>query len=644
MTLEDINKYMKYSYKTIAEQQAYHIMNYLKEKLNFDHEFYKGFKDGLIAGKEIYYTGIINGEPVLERINPVYCDHDYSPDLEFIEDGDWFLRRMDMTPSSIYDRFFDIMSESQLDELLAMYNGQSKTNTGSDINSNSVMFREKVSDKFLNADTDENGFNLIGVSHAIWRSFQKVGFVDIEEEDGSIKTISVDETYKADPGENIEWEWVDQIWEGYKIGEDLYVGIQPIEYQNVSIDNPNAQKLPYTGIIYNNTNSKSKSLVGIMKPLQYMYITLWYRLELALARDKGKILTMDITQIPKSMGIDFPKWAHYLTALGINLINPYDEGWDIPGREGGKPSQFNQIGTQDLTMSNVIAGYIDLLVKIEDMIGEICGVSKQRTGAIHNRELVGNVERSVIQSSHITEPLFWMHNQVKKRAVTNILNAAKSVWATSGKKKLHYILGDSSRAFMDISEEFMYSDYDIFVTDSTKEYQNLEAIRSLLQPAMQNGASLLDAVDILTSDNVTEIKSKLKEIEEKRIQREEEMARIQQETEMAKQEILMELEDNKNRITEEDSIRKSQTSIEVAMIQAESKLQSDGMNDVNDNDVDDSLDVEKLRLQEQKQRTDSELKSRQIEEDIRKNRVAEKQKQQELEIKRRQVNKTSKTK
>ena len=75
-----------------------------------------------------------------------------------------------------------------------------------------------------------------------------------------------------------------------------------------------------------------------------------------MARDKGKVINMDITQIPKSMGVDVSKWLHYLTAVGVNFINPYEEGWNIPGREGGKPASFNQITNLDLTMSDVIAG------------------------------------------------------------------------------------------------------------------------------------------------------------------------------------------------------------------------------------------------------------------------------------------------
>ena len=159
-----------------------------------------------------------------------------------------------------------------------------------------------------------------------------------------------------------------------------------------------------------------------------MYIVLWYRLELALARDKGKVVNMDVTQIPKSMHITPDKWLHYLSSVGVNFINPYEEGWSIPGREGGKAAQFNQITALDLTMSNVIAEYIQLMDKIEQLAGTISGITEQRQGAISSTELVGNVERSVTQSSHITEPLFWVHAQVKRHVLNMLLNTAKGAW------------------------------------------------------------------------------------------------------------------------------------------------------------------------------------------------------------------------
>ena len=573
--LSQLADYMDKDYSDIAEQTAYHTLNYLMERENIRDKFIEGFKDLLCASKEVYYVGARNGEPVLERVNPIYFSHDYSPEVQFIEDGDWAVRRMRMSPAAIYDRFYDLMEESDLNELLAMFTGS--TSAGGEGSERYIRWRNVPVNEH-NEGGKQFDMGTIDVYHVTWKSLKKVGFLSFQDEEGEEQTTVVDEDYKPTEEETIEWDWVAEVWEGYRIGNDLFLGIQPIPNQMVSLDNPNGNKLPYVGAVYNDTNTHPKSLVEIMKPLQYMYIVIWYRLELALARDKGKVLTMDITQIPKSMGVDVNKWLHHLSSLGVNFVNPYEDGWDIPGREGGKASSFNQISAIDLTMSDAIASYINLMNKIEEMAGELSGVTRQRQGSISSNELVGNVERSVIQSSHITEMLFWKHNQVKKKVLNSLLNTAKNIWRDSGKKKLHYITDDVSRIFMDISEDFLYEDFDIFATDSTRENQNMESLKTLYQPAMQNGASLLDIAEIMTSNNLSDIKTKLKRIETAKRQQEEKAQQAQQEGMMQAEQIKaqveqskMELEKAKLEQSEMDSIRKAETSIEVAHIQAASR-------------------------------------------------------------------------
>lgn len=624
LTLPEIEKYMSYTYKTIAEETAYHALNYLREKLNLKNEFIKGWRDGLIGGRELYYVGMVNGEPTLERVNPMNCDFDKDPDLEFVEDGDWFVRRMEMSKSTIYDRFFDIMDESDLDRLLEYSDGNYAKGKASDVNYPSVMYKESFSRKFF--DTDETDASLVTVWHATWRSYKKVGFLTTTDpETGEENTVIVDETYKkAGENEVLEIDWIPEVWEGYRIAEDIYIGIGPVEYQHTSVDNPSSRKLPYCGVVYSNTNARSKSLVMLMKPLQYMYIILWYRLELTLARDKGKVINMDITQIPKGLGIDVNQWMHYISALGVNFINPYDEGWDVPGRAGGKPSGFNQITAVDLTQGQVMAEYMNLMGKVEEMIGEISGVSKQRQGAIQQRELVGNVERSVIQSSHITEPLFWNHNLAKRNALTMLLDVAKFAWGTQDSKKLHYILNDSARMFMEVDSEFPYADMDVFLTDSTEESRNIESLRTLLQPAMQNGATLLEAAEIISADNFTVIKKKLEEVDKKR----EQMMAAQQQAEQQAQQMQMQMEAEKNRIEEEDSMRKAQTQIIVEQMKQAGQQGEDS-----------TMDFAKLEAQIQKQKEDAEIKRKQVDETIRKDKKAEAQRQQEIEIKRKVSNK-----
>lgn len=532
MPPDAITKYMNKDYKDILENEAYHTLRYLRDKLTLDNEFVKGWKDALIGGQEIYYVGILNSEPYVERVNPIYFNYDVSPDLEFIEDSAWCCRKMRMSMTEIYDRYYDKLSEKDLDKLSEMIQGVPARNVGE--HSPIDDFNKIVWRTYDNPLTEDFAKMYVNVWHCCWKSFKKIFYVTTQDEAGQINVDIVDETYQKTGLElEVEPGWIIEVWEGYRAGEDLFFGIQPIQYQHVSIDNPNSQKLPYTGAIYSNTNSRPRSLVSILKPLQYMYIVLWYRLELAIARDKGKIINMDITQIPKSMNITPDRWMHYLSSVGVNFINPYEEGWNIPGRDGGKPATFNQITSLDLTMGDVIAEYIQLMDKIEQLAGTITGITEQRLGSITTNELVGNVERSVQQSSHITEPLFWVHNQCKRRVLNMLLNTAKGCWQQSGKKKLQYIYDNGERAFLNITNDFYFEDFDIFVTDTSKDIQNMQKLQQLIQPAMQNGASLLEAAEVLTTDNLNLLKQKLKDIQDRQEKLQQEQA--QQEQEQAQQ-------------------------------------------------------------------------------------------------------------
>lgn len=615
-TPEAIAKYLQKDYKDIAETEAYHALQFLKRKLNLTHEFYKGWKDALIGGEEIYYIGVINGDPYVERVNPMYFDYEHSLDLEFIDDAAWCRRKMIMSATEIYDRFYDKMSERQLNELLELIDQRPGAGNNPEIRKTSMDY-ESIKLHKINSFTD-NPFDVdhITVYHCCWKSFKKIGFVTLlNPETGEAEEFQVDEDYKVTGTEqSVEWDWIIEVWEGYRIGDDMYIGIQPIEYQHISADNPNSQKLPYTGVVYNNTNSKPRSLVSMMKPLQYMYIVVWYRLELALSRDKGKVAVMDITQIPKSMNIDVNKWMHYLSALGVAFINPYDEGWDIPGREGGKPSQFNQLSSWDLTMSNVIAEYIQLMQKIEDMVAKLTGITPQRQGQIAASELVSNANTAVNMSYHITEPWFWNHNQVKRRVLTMLLNTSKAAWKDS-KRYLNYILDDATRAFVQLSDNFFYEDMDIFVDDSTKNQQYIDQLKQLLQPAMQNGASLLDIAEIITLDNMSMIKNRLEEIEQKRMEQ-------MQQQQQAEQQAQQQMAEQQNQLKEEELMLKeaemdlekykvdqdNATKITVAQLNAYRGAEN---MDQDMNGIPDPIEIGKQALEQQK--INSDIATKQLE-------------------------------
>lgn len=601
MPPEQIAKYMDKDYKDIVENTAYHSLTYLREKLDLDNEFIKGWKDGLISGREIYYVGVLNAEPYAERVNPICFSYDKSPDLDFIEDGSWCCRKMRMPITEVYDRYYDKLEEKDLDKLEEMIGSTPGRNLG-DRSPVDMGIQLRIYD---NPIFEGSGKSLVNVWHCCWKSFKKIFYVTTTDDAGQPQINIVDETYQPVGNEvSVEPDWIIEVWEGYRAGSDLYFGIQPIEYQHVSIDNPNSQKLPYCGAIYSNTNSKPRSLVSILKPLQYMYIVLWYRLELAIARDKGKVVNMDITQIPKSMNISPAKWMHYLSSVGVNFINPYEEGWNIPGREGGKPAQFNQITALDLTMSNVIAEYIQLMDKIEELAGTISGITQQREGAISSSEMVGNVERSVVQSSHITEPLFWVHNQCKRRVLNMLLNTAKGAWEETGKQKLQYIFDNGERAFLDITPKFYYEDMDVFVSDTSKDLENIQKLQQLIQPAMQNGASLLEAAEILTNDNFNIIKQKLKDMQtrQEQIQQQQQEAEAQQQQQLqqmqneSKQQELM-LQEAQMDLQRYQIDQDNQTKIAVAQINAYRGTEE---LDQDQNGIPDPVEIGKQAIEQQK--------------------------------------------
>ena len=601
MPPEQIAKYMDKDYKDIVENTAYHSLTYLREKLDLDNEFIKGWKDGLISGREIYYVGVLNAEPYAERVNPICFSYDKSPDLEFIEDGSWCCRKMRMPITEVYDRYYDKLEEKDLDRLEEMIGSTPGRNLG-DRSPIDTGIQLHIYD---NPIFEGSGKSLVNVWHCCWKSFKKIYYVTTADETGQPQIDVVSENYQPVGNEiSVEPDWIIEVWEGYRAGSDLYFGIQPIEYQHVSIDNPNSQKLPYCGAIYSNTNSKPRSLVSILKPLQYMYIVLWYRLELAIARDKGKVVNMDITQIPKSMNISPAKWMHYLSSVGVNFINPYEEGWNIPGREGGKPAQFNQITALDLTMSNVIAEYIQLMDKIEELAGTISGITQQREGAVSSSEMVGNVERSVIQSSHITEPLFWVHNQCKRRVLNMLLNTAKGAWEETGKQKLQYVFDNGERTFLDITPKFYYEDMDVFVSDTSKDLENIQKLQQLIQPAMQNGASLLEAAEILTNDNFNIIKQKLKDMQtrQEQMQQQQQEAEAQQQQQLqqmqneAKQQELM-LQEAQMDLQRYQIDQDNQTKIAVAQINAYRGTEE---LDQDQNGIPDPIELGKQALEQQK--------------------------------------------
>lgn len=599
MTPPEIEKYINYSEADIKESTANKIIRYLIKKENLEYKFNKGFKDVLIADTEIYYTGIDGDEPICEVVNPLDFDHDKDPDLDFVQDGQWAKHTKWCTPNSILDTYHKDLSEKDINfidngGLLSKESGNIAT-----LDSNRPVD--------VNSYHNEYGQGYIPVTRVEWKSMRKIGYLTYYDEDLAEQMIIVDETYEPNEelGETIEWDWIGEVWEGTKIGRDIYCRIQPKKVQFRTMDNPSICKLGYVGTTYNNRNSKSISLVGLVKHHQYLYNVIMYRMELEIAKAQGKKMVMDIAQIPRSQGMDLEKWIYYFNTTGLAFINSFEEGKD---KFAGQTSNFNQFTAVDMSLSQSVGQYIGILNKIEEQVETLMGVSRQRQGAISSNETVGGVERAVVQSSHITEPLFYKHNEVKKHVLTQLLEIAKTVYPEG--KKINYILDDMSRILLEISEEFVNADYGIFVTNSAKENQTIENLRALAQQASASGlATLSDLISIFDSDSIADIKNTIKKSEsdaQARQQAElEQQAQMQQEALEAARQLEIEKAD---RLDNREYI-KGELALEREMVKALGFAQDQ---DTNANGVPDVLEFNKLAQQAKEHNDKMTLEDRKI--------------------------------
>lgn len=603
-TPEDIAERLK-TWTDKGEEAAQTILQYQYKNLNMDEVLLNGWKDGLISGEEIYFCGSVANDVKFERCNPLYASYDRTPLNDVIEDGSWFRYEMRMTTAQIYDRFKDLMTEKDLDTLLT-YSG---VNSYSPNTLGTMYTRRTIEDRNYVFQVSSE---LISVYHVLWTSYSKLGILKYEEEGEIFETV-VDENYKPNEGDDITWEWLPEIWEGYRIGADIYIGIQPTDYE----------RLPYIGGRYNATNSDSVSLVDILKPLQYFYNIAWYRMELAMARDKGKVLVMDMTQIPKSLGFDLNRWLHYTSALGITLINPYEEGFDV--NRDGKPSTYNQFTAVDLSQAQAINQYIGLLDFIDAQMGSICGITKQREGSIKASEGVGNVRASNASSASITEPLFRKHRDIKRKAMTAVLETTKFAWRDDYKnKEVYFVLPDGQRKWLDsVPDDFMFGEHDIFVSDSMMDIQNIQLMKDISKQAIQNGTPLSDIGKMLTMTNMNQIVNMLKVGEELSAKAKSESEKAKYEGDQKSQEMQMQVMAEKNRIEEEDSIRKSDTAIAVAEINA-TKSKDAGTEVMHENTQ------QKLELEREKLNRKENFQNKQLDETKRSNMKKEELTQEKI--------------
>ena len=650
--LEALNDYYTYEYQDFKEIRGNAFLKHYSKEQNFDLLFNMGFMDALAVGEELYQCDIVGGEPTLKKLNPCKVRVFRSGYSNKIEDADIIVIEDYWSPGKIQDTFYECLTPKDLkwieelpntiasgavdsmgnyDERYGlvqahMQNEEFELNEG-DISS---IFKATSTTSLMPYDFEGN----IRVLQVYWKSLRKILKVkSYDPVTGEPKYTFHTEDYilNTSMGEEAETLWVNQAWEGTKIGNDIYVNMRPRPVQYNRLSNPSRCHFGIIGTIYNLNDDKPFSLVDMMKNYNYLYDAIHDRLNKMIERNWGKIITLDLAKVPAKWDVE--KWMYYARVNGLAVIDSFKEG-NIGAATGKLAGALNNAssGVIDAEFGNSIQSQLNLLQFIKSEMSEVVGISPQREGQIANRETVGGVERATLQSSHITEWLFARHDDTKKRVCEAFLETAKVAY--KGKNvKFQYILPDKSIKMMEIDgEDFAECDYGLIVDNSSDTQKLASQMETLVQAALQN--QLLDFSTIMklySSSSIAE-KQRMVEANEKKIQERNAQAQ-QQQTQLQQQQLQMEQQTEMAKMEHEAALNteNNETKIIVAQINAQAKqmdeadIYNDGVEEpmseeakeklreqIREFDARLALDKERLAFDKDKAKTDAKLKEKQI--------------------------------
>ena len=602
--MEQLSDYFQFQWKDQRELRANRLLTHYWREQSFQQKFNRGFMDALTVGEEIYRCCIEGGEPVLRKLNPMKLRVWMSYSSLNIEDADIIVYEDYLSPGKIIDRYYDSLSAKDVKYLEELPRSIGKSGDGFDTYDERHAFLPRVmmddvagggmfySDIYGNLDDYYTGlpYDLSGnvrVIQMFWKSKRKIKKVKSYDEQGKEVYNFYTEQYVIDEaaGETEEIFWINQAWEGTKIGENIYINMGPCPVQYNRMSNPSCCHFGIIGTIYNFNESSPYSMVDMMKPFSYLYDVIHDRLNKLIAKNWGKIMPLDLARIPQGWNID--KWMYYARANNIAVYNSYNEGSE--GASTGKivGMMNNNYPVLDAETGDIIQQHMNLLEYIKQEIGDVTGITKQRIGQIASRETVGGVERSTLQSTHITEWLFSQHDELKKRVLEAFIETAK-IALRGRKKKFRFLLDDGSYELVEIDgDQFAESDYGLVVDNSTGTQQLNQNLDTLAQAALQN--QLIDfstMMRLYTSMSLSQ-KQRIVESAEKRRQQQAEqqqqqaMQLQQQQIEAQQQQAQaeMELKDKMNQRDNDSRILASQLEAEGYIKAAEAKYAGDHIND-----------------------------------------------------------------
>jgi len=671
ISMEDINKITMEqvqeeldSYTSVAEKWANHTLTCNKADFHLKEQSEDAFRDLLISAREFYHIYEDNSKTGfnVEVANPKNTWFLTTPDKKYISDpsgrnqGAYAAGTVEVMEISEIIEAFPDLTKDEIDHLRSSLQDYGlinvrESNLGnpdvtpgqdsvtydtydplvlqtrmiieSEMKENDDGLRDFLG---LTSNVSSFGYKYV-VVRSYWISKKKIGKLIFEDEMGNEQSTLVTEDYKSGdmPTQiSLEWGWVNQWYQGTKIGPDIY-HVKPYKLLDYC---------PIIGTTYEVKNTEARSLVDLMKPFQTIYNVCMNQLYKLLEKEVGKVQLMSLRHIP------IPKDGDAQDALDM---------WEMEARERGvvfvddspenlkAPSSFNQFTSLDLTRTQEIQSRYTLAQQMKIECWELIGMSKQRMGSIAASETATGTNTAMQQSYSQTEPLFVAHEYVTGQLYQAIIDASQYIESSKPQSTLSYITSEGESAFVQVNgNELKLRDLKVFPTNRPEDTQMFNELRQLSQALIQNGGSLYDIIELYSTKSMREMKKTFKDLRDQQLQQQQQAQQLQQQqleqqqqiaqAQMQQQQQLTASEQaNENYQNELDRVNKK----EIAIINAMSK-EGSATQDLDNSGSPDSLEIEKLAIQQSTARKNYDSKMADINS---KNSLA----QQKLQIEREKI-------
>ena len=518
-------------YTSLAEEWGNKMLNALKYHFNFKEKSTQSFLDFLITGKEFHHfypdNSRVGFNYKVENPSNVW----YLANRNAIYTTDcWAIGTIEvLSMSEIVERYN--LTGEEVEHLNTRSLQNLRNNEYSPLapalpNPNDPLWQltfENVGD-FANGGIDHNVFSFnsqhaFTVVTAYWQSKKRVYKRTFLDEEGFQQEMFVGEDYKFDKtmGDvSLEEIWINEWWRGTKIGADIYIDFEPLEF---------SQSAPIVGIINTARNTQGKSLLDLLKPYQILYNIAMNQLWELLEKEIGVVFLGDLKVVPKKDSQD---------PIEMMLWNAKNRGAlfiDTSVENTGGAVQFNQMSRVDLTRTAEIQARIQLAQQLRAEAYELIGVTRQRLGSPTASETATATREGLNQSFAQTETWFAWHDTVLQKVYQTILDIAQYIELQKPSSTLNYLNSELETVFLKITKDELLHELFVFVTSYAEDKVTLEQMKQLAQPAMQNGAELAEMLDLFTASSERSLRRTLKDVQERK-------ERIQQQAQQMKQQEL----------------------------------------------------------------------------------------------------------